>query len=56
MPVDPDPVSDGNLRLELTGAGAPIVTVVPPGYRRDDEDYYQAHFRSCPDADDWRRR
>jgi hypothetical protein len=56
MPIDPDPVGDGNLRLEPDAAGLPRVIVVPPAQRVDGEELYVAHFRTCPYADQHRRR
>ena len=58
MPIDPDPVTDGNLRLESEHAdeGMPRVVVVPPSQRVDGEWLYVAHFRTCPYADQHRRR
>ena len=60
MPIDPNPVTDGNLRLEHGRggghAGMPRVTVVPPAQRVDGEWLYVAHFRTCPYADQHRKR
>jgi hypothetical protein len=58
MPLDVDPVTDGNLRLDLDdrAEGMPRVVVVPPSSREPGEWLYVAHFRSCPFADQHRRR
>jgi hypothetical protein len=55
MPIDVDPVADGNLRLEDRGSGLPRVVVVPPSVREPGELLFVAHFRSCWAAD-WHRR
>jgi hypothetical protein len=55
MPLDVDPVADGNLRLEHR-PGLPRVTVIPPSIRDADELLYVAHFRTCPYADRHRKR
>jgi hypothetical protein len=56
MPLDPDPVVDGNLRLEPGAGEMPRVVVVPPSSREPGEWLYVAHFRTCPYADQHRRR
>ena len=58
MPIDVDPVTDGNLRVEVDrgGEGMPRVVVVPKGYREPGEWLYVAHFRTCPYADQHRKR
>jgi hypothetical protein len=57
MPVDYNPVAGGNLRLEPpTNGTPPRVTVIPPAYRVAGEQLYQAHFATCPFADQHRRR
>lgn len=53
MPVDAEPVSDGNLELiknDRLVIAAPINPLFPPEKR------YKSHFATCPDADGWRRR
>ena len=50
MPVDPDPVEDGNLRLTWQSA-LPCVTVDPTF----DGPRYRSHFVRCPAADRHRR-
>lgn len=60
MPVDPEPVADGNLlvdgTLDVYGRTHDRVLVltshdVPLG----DPPRYVSHFQSCPDAVGWRR-
>jgi hypothetical protein len=44
MPLDINPVVDGNLKLEHgNGNGMPRVVVVPPAYREPGEWLYRAH-------------
>jgi len=58
MPLDPDPVPDGNVWIiERPEHGAPIVGVtlhhddLPEGTLT-----YVSHFVTCRDADKWRKR
>lgn len=57
MPVDHDPVSDGNLRL-LPGSPQPVALVRPqrelldPG---DDGVRYVSHFATCPNSAEHRK-
>lgn len=63
MPLDPDPVDDGNVVLTgvwgVSDFGAIEHAEVLPEAQLllfgDDRPQYQSHFRSCPDADDWWR-
>jgi hypothetical protein len=56
MPLDVEPVADGNLRLDRDIDGeTPRVLAVPKRYRTADEPLYVAHFRTCPYADHHRR-
>jgi hypothetical protein len=55
MPIDRDPVVDGNLRLERKPADLPRVVVVPPSDRVDDERLFVAHFRTCEHPDVWKK-
>jgi hypothetical protein len=55
MPINPDLVADGNLRLEHGPGAMPHVFVVPPSQREPGEMLYVAHFRTCPYADQHRR-
>jgi hypothetical protein len=50
LPIDPDPVDDGNLVLEERDGGT-YATVVEPG-----KGTHRSHFATCPDAKTWRRR
>jgi hypothetical protein len=57
MPIDVEPAAEGNVRLRWSSEGTPLVTVLTNGQREEHRgELYQAHFRSCPDADRWRRR
>lgn len=57
MPVDPELVPDGNLRLEPAPNGrTPRVVVVPPAQRVDGELLYKPHWATCPFAEQHRRR
>lgn len=56
MPVDVDPVEDGNVELSLQPGRfvGPVASVLTgpslfPGVRR------KAHFATCPSADEWRK-
>jgi hypothetical protein len=56
MPIDPEPVADGNLRLEHGRQGMVRVVVVPKAYRVQGELLYKPHMGTCPPADQWRKR
>jgi hypothetical protein len=58
IPIDVDPVEDGNIELQ-DGAGAMPVAVY---VKKDDgqlgllaSDRYVSHFATCPQAKEWRR-
>lgn len=58
MPVDADPVENGNIKLRRDGDR--VVAEYPgkehPGLFDDaDEARYLSHFATCPNAGDWRR-
>jgi len=58
MPVDAEPVSDGN--VEMTGemvGNRPLVRVHANGQSQllDTGDRYLSHFTTCPDSAEWRR-
>jgi hypothetical protein len=56
MPIDADPVPDGNLLiLGYEPDGTAVVRYVPPGGDIPG-DRYRSHFASCPHAGAWRRR
>jgi len=50
MPLDPDPVEDGNVTVE-----GGIATVLGPLEAVSEPVLYVTHFQGCPDADEWRR-
>ena len=50
IPLDPEPVLNGNIVLEAEGS---IARVVPP---RPDVKRYNSHFVTCPNAAQHRRR
>jgi hypothetical protein len=52
MPLDPEPVPDGNLVLTYEGDTV-IAEGAPTGTTRA---RYQSHFASCPDREQHRRR
>lgn len=66
MPLDPDPVADGNVvvlrdsevttDVELRAGEWPVRVLGKGEEPPTDRPLYQAHFRSCPDADSFRRR
>ena len=61
IPIDTKPVPDGNVTLHVPHAGGtPIAVVIPKDQGTldtgIDEDRYVAHFVSCPDSDQWRKR
>jgi hypothetical protein len=56
MPLDYDPVPDGNLRLEPpTNGKPPRVYVVPASYRTAGEQLFVSHFATCVYADQHRK-
>ena len=56
MPVDAEPVEDGNLLMTVEGGRARVEVVGPLDVALlDDPVLYQAHFRSCLQADQWRK-
>ena len=66
IPLDPEPVDDGNIALHKRRVGIPVATVL--GRRQLDAlrgqavrfgpplVLYRSHFASCPFADEFRRR
>lgn len=50
MPIDPEPVDGGNLRL-TNQYGRTWVQVVNPG-----DGTHQPHWTTCPQAPEWRHR
>jgi len=57
MPVDAEPVPDGNVELTLQpGAFVGPVAAVLTGPSLFEKPLRTAHFTTCPDAEQWRRR
>lgn len=55
MPVDAEPVEDGNIELTATGNPWPMASPYPPaGFPRADL-LYVSHYATCPDAEKWRK-
>ena len=54
MPVDPQPATDGNLRLESRGRHLPPLAVVVTG-RTDGMQLFKSHFATCPKAAEHRK-
>ena len=58
MPVNPEPVEDGNVVVLRPGHGLapPVVRVLGPGEMLLDEpDRFVSDFATCSRADEWRR-
>jgi hypothetical protein len=56
LPVDPQPVKNGNIRLIRRDGKAPLARSLTVEQRsRSGGPLYQAHFASCPYADKHRR-
>lgn len=58
MPVNPEPVPDGNLLLTAMGDHIRAEVVDPNALPMgaDPAELYVAHFRTCPGAAHWRNR
>lgn len=58
MPVDPEPVEDGNIWVIRTEQGTPIIGVALQGANVPASAplRYQSHFVSCPNSSEWRKR
>jgi len=57
MPVDAEPVPDGNIRLEHRGEGTtPLARVLTTTQRFGLTSLRKSHFASCRDSDTWRQR
>jgi hypothetical protein len=57
MPVDPEPVVDGNVHLDRR-QNPPLAQVIgsaPTLYDEEPADVYVSHFATCPNADRHRR-
>jgi hypothetical protein len=55
MPIDPEPVPEGNIVLRELDEATPLALSVPPA-AFPDEPRYLSHFATCPDAAKHRRR
>jgi hypothetical protein len=59
MPLDPEPVDNGNLQIVASRSGGPVVRYVgqtPKGYvAAKDGPRYVSHFVTCPNAAQHRR-
>jgi hypothetical protein len=57
MPLDRDPVDDGNLALIIdVGLDVVAVPVAPRQALLDDDGRrFVSHYATCPDAEQWRR-
>lgn len=58
MPLDPEPVPDGNVWIDHIEGGVPVVEVA---LTHDDVPRsvaltYVSHFVTCRDADSWRKK
>lgn len=57
MPLDAEPVDDGNVVLDMSDRNDPVAIVVPPEQILvEDGPRYVSHFATCPNADQHRRR
>lgn len=58
MPVDAEPVDDGNVELVLNGSLAVSPVAIVHGQRSMlyDGPLRKSHFATCPDHDRWRRK
>jgi hypothetical protein len=58
MPLDPDPVSDGNMWVDHIEAGLPVMEVAlsGDGVPANVPLRYVSHFVTCPDRESWRTR
>lgn len=55
MPVDADPVENGNIVLRQAG-GEVMANVLRPWLRVEGERYHKTHFATCPQAPHHRRK
>jgi hypothetical protein len=56
MPVDAEPTEEGNVELAPGSLGRGVVATVLTGPALFAGPLRTAHFVSCPDAGEWRRR
>jgi hypothetical protein len=54
MPVDAEPSADGNVRLRERDGLAPLAVVLKVAEVFGKTGLRTSHFKSCPDAADWR--
>jgi hypothetical protein len=55
MPVDAEPVDDGNIELRPGAHGKGAVATVLTGPSLLGGPLRKSHFATCPDAEEWRR-
>jgi hypothetical protein len=55
VPIDPEPVADGNLVL-VDPEGQCVNVLTPAEVPSYAGAKFQTHFRTCPDAKGWRRK
>jgi hypothetical protein len=59
MPLDPDPVPDGSVMVDLAQQAGLVLRGAMLAEVREqtpEEPLYRSHFATCPQADEWRRR
>ena len=58
MPVDPEPVADGNVWIMRMEQGTPIIGVAlqGSGVPASEALRYVSHFVTCPDSASWRNK
>lgn len=60
IPIDEKPANDGNLLVATSGTQLPTATVMrsgqAAGMREQGVPTYKAHFATCPNADDFRKK
>lgn len=56
MPVNPEPVKNGNIKLTARPGMAPLADVLPVAKRFGRTDLVTSHFVNCPQAPKWRNR
>jgi hypothetical protein len=58
MPLDPEPVADGNVWVARIEGGMPVVEVAltHDAVPRSEPLTYVSHYVSCPDRDTWRKK
>ena len=56
IPLDPDPVSDGNIILQQRGKFKPPLAIVRLSIPTDETNRFKSHFATCPQASRWRKK